>query len=196
MAGRSVLLLLTLLLSITATAQRTQELFDSSWRFFKGDVSNAEKNDFDDADWRTVLLPHDWSIEDLPGQSDSVIGPFSTKSIGTTATGYTVGGTGWYRKHFKFPKTNGRQVSICFDGIYMNADVWVNGHLLGNHPYGYTPFYYDLTQWLATDGSDNIISVRVRNAGKNSRWYSGSGIYRHVWLTVTNPVHIGQWGVY
>ena len=77
----------------------------------------------------------------------------------------------------------------------MNSDVWINGHHLGNHPYGYTPFYYDLTPYLKQNG-ENIIAVRVRNEGKNSRWYSGSGIYRHVWLTTTNPVHIEQWGVY
>ncbi|HEY2721482.1 MAG TPA: glycoside hydrolase family 2 TIM barrel-domain containing protein, partial [Chitinophagaceae bacterium] len=191
-----LLLFLSIFSYLLASAQRTQALFDSSWKFFRGEMAGGEKQDFKDGDWRTLDLPHDWSIEDLPGQSDSVIGPFTTKSIGTTATGYTVGGTGWYRKHFKLTNINDKQVSICFDGIYMNADVWINEHRLGNHPYGYTPFYYDITQWLKKNGEDNIIAVRVRNEGKNTRWYSGSGIYRHVWLTIANPVHIEQWGVY
>ncbi|MFI5188334.1 MAG: glycoside hydrolase family 2 TIM barrel-domain containing protein [Chitinophagales bacterium] len=176
-------------------AQRIQNLFDSSWKFFRGDVINGEKQNINDKNWRTVELPHDWSIEDLPNQSDSVIGPFTVKSIGTIATGYTVGGTGWYRKHFKLNNIAGKIISICFDGVYMNADVWINEHHLGDHPYGYTPFYYDLTKWLKKNGEENIIAVRVRNEGKNTRWYSGSGIYRHVWLTITNPVHADQWGV-
>ena len=78
----------------------------------------------------------------------------------------------------------------------MNSDVWLNGHHLGNHPYGYTPFYYDLTPYLKPAGQENVLAVKVRNEGKNSRWYSGSGIYRHVWLTVTEPVHVAHWGVY
>jgi beta-galactosidase len=177
-------------------AQRIQALFDSSWKFSKDDVTNGEKENVNDKDWRTVQLPHDWSIEDLPDQSDSVIGPFTSKSIGTTATGYTVGGTAWYRKHFTLNNIADKKVSIYFDGVYMNSDVWINEHHLGNHPYGYTPFYYDLTPYLKQNGEENILSVRVRNEGRNSRWYSGSGIYRHVWLTVANPVHIDEWGVY
>ncbi len=170
-------------------------LFDADWRFIKDSTVDASFVTFDDSKWRTVDLPHDWSIEDLPNQSDSVVGPFTTKSVGTTATGYTVGGIGWYRKHFTLNNITGKKVSIYFDGVYMNSDMWINGHHLGNHPYGYTPFYFDLTPYLNQSG-ENIISVRVRNEGKNSRWYSGSGIYRHVFLTVTNPVHIEQWGVY
>jgi beta-galactosidase len=180
----------------SATAQRSQTLFDSSWKFYRGDIANGEKLNIADDNWRTVQLPHDWSIEDLPNQSDSVIGPFSIKSVGTTATGYTVGGTAWYRKHFKLKNTNGKKIFIDFDGVYMNADVWINEHHLGNHPYGYTPFYFDLTPYLKPPGEENIIAVRVKNEGRNSRWYSGSGIYRHVWLTVTSLVHIKQWGVY
>jgi beta-galactosidase len=177
-------------------AQRTQLLFDSSWKFVKHDVDNGEKQSVNDKDWRTVQLPHDWSIEDLPNQSDSVIGPFTTKCIGATSTGYTVGGVAWYRKHFKLNKIANKEVAVCFDGVYMNSDVWINEHHLGNHPYGYTPFYYDITPYLKQNGEENIIAVRVRNEGKNSRWYSGSGIYRHVWLTITPTSHINQWGVY
>ena len=182
-------------LTLSSNAQRIQTLFDSSWKFYKGDVTNGEKENINDNDWRNVELPHDWSIEDLPNQSDSVVGPFTTKSIGTTATGYTVGGTAWYRKHFSLNNIANKKVSIYFDGVYMNSDVWINEQYLGNHPYGYTAFYYDLTPYLKQNG-ENILAVRVRNEGKNSRWYSGSGIYRHVWLTITNPIHIEQWGVY
>lgn len=142
-----------------------------------------------------VELPHDWSIEDLSNQSDSIISPFTTKSVGATSTGYVVGGTAWYRKHFTLNNIANKKATIYFDGVYMNSDVWINEHHLDNHPYGYTPFYYDLTPYLKQNG-ENILAVRVRNEGKNSRWYSGSGIYCHVWLTITNPLHIEQWGVY
>ena len=176
--------------------------FDGNWRFKKDSAIDASPMSFDDSKWRTLDLPHDWSIEDLPAgqaglpnQSDSVVGPFTKKSVGTTATGYTVGGIAWYRKHFTLNNTSNKRVAIYFDGVYMNSDVWINGHHLGNHPYGYTPFYYDLTPYLKQNG-ENVLAVRVRNEGKNSRWYSGSGIYRHVFLTITNPVHIEQWGVY
>ncbi|MEO6733833.1 MAG: glycoside hydrolase family 2 TIM barrel-domain containing protein [Ferruginibacter sp.] len=170
-------------------------LFDADWRFLKDSTINASGTAFDDSKWRVLDLPHDLSIEDLPSQSDSVIGPFTKNSIGATGTGYTVGGIGWYRKHFTLNSIANKKVAIYFDGVYMNSDVWINGHHLGNHPYGYTPFYYDLTPYLKQNG-ENVLAVRVRNTGGNSRWYSGSGIYRHVWLTVTNPVHVEQWGVY
>jgi beta-galactosidase len=189
------IVLVSFLLSSALHAQRIQHLFDTSWSFFKGEVVNGERPDINDAAWRRVELPHDWSIEDLPNQSDSVIGPFSRKSPGRTATGFTVGGTGWYRKYFRVKNTTGKKVTVYFDGVYMNSDVWINGHHLGNHPYGYTPFYYDLTPFLKQNG-ENIIAVRVRNEGRNSRWYSGSGIYRHVWLITTNTVHIEPWGVF
>ena len=179
----------------TAYAQRTQTLFDSSWKFFKADITGGEKENLDDKNWRTVLLPHDWSIEDLPNQSDSVRGPFSASSIGATATGYTIGGTAWYRKHFTLNNIPGKKVTIYFDGVYLNSEVWINEHYLGNHPYGYTAFYHDLTPYLKQNG-ENVLAVRVRNEGKNSRWYSGSGIYRHVWLTTTNTTHVDEWGVY
>jgi beta-galactosidase len=126
------------------------------------------------------------------------VGPFDTSlSEGSASTGHVVGGTGWYRKHFTLSSAEqGKRVAVRFDGVYMNADFWVNGHLLGNHPYGYTSFEFDLTPYLKPAGQENVIAVCVRNEGKNSRWYSGSGIYRHVWLTVRNPIHIPTWGVF
>lgn len=172
--------------------------FDSGWSFKKDDMaSGPEKTSFDDSNWRKVDLPHDWSIEDLPNQiADSIVGPFSKASVGKHNTGYVVGGTAWYRNTFKVSKENqGKTVYIQFDGVYMNSDVWINGHHLGNHPYGYTSFYYDLTPFLKPVGTDNVIAVQVKNEGENTRWYSGSGIYRHVYLTIVNPVHVDVWGV-
>lgn len=172
--------------------------FDKAWLFSKENVMNAEQASFDDASWRKLDLPHDWSIEDLPNQTpDSTIGPFKRTSAGTIFTGFTIGGTGWYRKKFSSWKTlQNKIVTIHFDGVYMNSDVWLNGHHLGNHPYGYSPFYYDLTPYLKFDGGENVLVVKVQNEGRNARWYSGSGIYRHVWLTVTEPTYIAPWGVY
>ncbi len=172
--------------------------FDSDWRFLRADATGAETPAFDDAAWRLLDLPHDWSIEDLPSTNGAPPSPFDpAQSAGGASTGYVVGGIGWYRKHFTLPASDsGKSVTICFDGVYMNSDVWLNGQHLGNHPYGYTPFVYDLTPYLKPAGQENVLAVQVKNTGKNSRWYSGSGIYRHVWLTVTDPIHIPVWGVH
>ena len=181
------------------TAQNYRNiLFDKGWKFKKDNSIQAESAGYDDTGWRLLDLPHDWSIEDLPNQvADSIIGPFDKASVGASATGFTVGGTGWYRKKFVTEKSfQNRIVTILFDGVYMNSDVWLNGHHLGNHPYGYTPFHYDLTGYLMPPGQENVLAVRVKNLGKNSRWYSGSGIYRHVWLSVTQLTHVQESGVY
>ena len=178
-------------------SQKRTQLFDSDWRFKKDNLQGAENPAYNDASWRLLNLPHDWSIEDLPVQiADSVIGPFSKASLGGGATGYTIGGTGWYRKKFTIARSEqSKIVYINFDGVYMNSDVWLNGQHLGNHPNGYIPFKYNLTPYLKSAGKQNVLVVRVRNAGQNSRWYSGSGIYRHVSLTFVNPVHIAPWGL-
>ncbi len=171
--------------------------FDEGWLFMKDNPAGAENPSFDDAQWRQVDLPHDWSIEDLPGQTpDSIIGPFSKASIGKMGTGYTIGGTAWYRKKFTIEKKDRAKIAyLLFDGVYMNSDVWINGKHVGNHPYGYTSFYYDITPYLNPAGQSNTVAVQVKNEGRTARWYSGSGIYRHTWLTLVNPVHIGMWGV-
>lgn len=187
------------------------QLFDSGWRFHRGDAAGAERPDFNDGGWRLLDLPHDWSIEDLPprpaqesgegalwGESalPTRVGPFDSElSEGGRDTGWFVGGTGWYRKRFRMASAPaGGQVEIVFDGVYMNSDVWLNGQHLGDRPYGYTAFAYDLTPHLRRDG-ENVLAVRARNEGWNSRWYSGSGIYRHVWLNVTGDVRVPLWGV-
>jgi beta-galactosidase len=166
--------------------------FDEGWKFIKDSVSGAENPGFHDSDWRTLDVPHDWSIEDLPGQNGvDIIGPFDKSAVDKMSSGYTVGGTGWYRKSFTVNEEDKNKIIyVQFDGIYMNSDVWLNGKHLGFHPYGYTPFYYNITSFLNPAGQKNVVAVRVRNEGLNSRWYSGSGITRHVWLTTVNPVHV------
>jgi beta-galactosidase len=169
---------------------RQKILFDFDWKFYRGDVENGQVADFNDSTWRTLDLPHDWSIEDIPGTNS----PFDSAAIWAIDGGYLTGGTGWYRKTFEVPENiAGKKLSFYFEGIYMNADVWLNGMHLGNHPYGYTAFEYDITELVKT-GEKNILAVQVKNEGRNSRWYSGSGIYRHVWLKVTEPVHVKTWG--
>jgi len=177
-------------------SKRDQD-FDSGWKFKRGDASGAEMASFDDSQWRSLDLPHDWSIEDLPvAEGKKQIGPFSEDSPGKGSTGNVMGGIGWYRKTFTLNKSDeGKKVQILFDGVYMNSEVWINGQSLGIHPYGYTPFYYDLTPYLNPSGEKNTLAVKVSNNGKNSRWYSGSGIYRHVVLQVTDKVHIPIWGI-
>ncbi len=174
------------------------ENFNVGWKFFRGEVENAQASAFDDSGWREIDLPHDYSIEDLPDSpGKKQIGPFTEESEGGPSTGHVKGGTGWYRKHFITAREDrGKRISILFDGIYRNATVWINGTALGDHPYGYTAFWYDLTPFLNPPGEQNILAVQVRNEGKNSRWYSGSGIYRDVWLVKTGSVFIAPWSVF
>jgi beta-galactosidase len=183
-----------LLLAISTSAQNMSGtiLFDNDWRFFRGGAQGAESVSFDDKTWRKLDLPHDWSIEDLPGTSS----PFNPTAISQVSGGFTTGGTGWYRKTFNVPAAQkGKQTILQFDGVYMNADVYLNGKSLGTHPYGYTSFWYDITDRL-NYGGNNTLAVKVRNEGENSRWYSGSGIYRHVWLKITDPVHVANWSTF
>ncbi len=169
-----------------ADGARVRMGFDDAWRFHLGDVTGGERADFNDAGWRKLNLPHDWSIE----QSYSASNP--------SGNGYLPGGIGWYRKSFSLPASDAaRRVSIEFDGVYRDSDVWINGHHLGHRPYGYSSFAYDLTSYVKTGNQPNLVAVRVDHGqAADSRWYTGSGIYRHVWLTVTAPVHIAHWGTY
>lgn len=163
-----------------------KQLFDYGWKFALGDSPDARSIHFNDADWRTLDLPHDWSIE---GRTNAA------NPMGNDG-GYFPDGIGWYRKSFDLPAAyKDKRVGIYFEGVYMNSEVFVNGKSVGVRPYGYSSFYYDLTPYLRY-GDQNVIAVRVDNSQqKNCRWYTGSGIYRHVWLTVTNPVHVDHWGV-
>ena len=161
--------------------------FDHDWRFLLGDPSGAEAVSYDAAAWRTVDVPHDWSIE----------GKIDPKNPTGGSGGYFPAGIGWYRRGFTCPAAwRAKQVSVEFEGVYMNATVYINGHELGTHPYGYTSFLHDLTPHLQP-GANNVLAVRVDQSKQpNSRWYSGSGIYRHVWLNVTGPVHVAPWSVF
>ncbi|CAH0304627.1 Beta-galactosidase BoGH2A [Pedobacter sp. Bi36] len=163
-----------------------KQLFDDDWKFFLGDTPEAKANDFNDSGWRTLDLPHDWSIE----------GKTHPRNATGGGGGFFPSGMGWYRKTFQVPDSwKVKKTAIYFEGIYMNSEVFINGKSLGVYPYGYTSFSYDLTPYL-NFGKENVIAVRVDNAQQmNSRWYSGSGIYRHVWMMVTDPVHVAQWGV-
>jgi beta-galactosidase len=162
--------------------------WDDGWRFHLGDPAGADTVGFDDTRWETVLLPHDWAI----------LGPISKDNPGIGRMGYYGGGVGWYRKSFTLPPgAAGKRVRVTFDGVYMNADVWINGHALGRRPYGYVSFGHDLTPWLHADSRPNIIAVRVDNSAQpSSRWYTGCGIYRHVWLTATADTHVVPDGVF
>jgi beta-galactosidase len=172
--------------------------FDDGWRFAlanpegvtdpTGAYAHAAEPGYDDSSWRTVDLPHDWSIERDP-----------TPEGGTNAgTGFLQGGLGWYRKTFTLPPSMaGKRLSVEFDGVYMDSYVYFNGRQVGDHPYGYTGFAVDLTALAHTDGrTPNVLAVQVRNHLPSSRWYSGSGIYRNVHLTVTDPVHVRRHGVF
>lgn len=161
-----------------------KRLFDYDWRFYLGDTTAAQEK-FDDNNWRKLNLPHDWSIE----------GEVNADHTSKGAGGYFPTGIGWYRKLFYVPaEWKEKRITVYFEGVYMNAEVFINGKSLGVHPYGYSSFTHELSS-LLKHGQNNVIAVRVDNSLQlNSRWYSGSGIYRHVWLMVTNPVHIAHWG--
>ncbi len=180
-------------------APERDRLFNAGWKFIRDSVSGAEQPGFDDSRWITVDLPHDYSIMDLQGEDGpDQIGPFSRKSPGNgNSTGHVTGGTGWYRKSFTLDKADeGKTAILQFDGVYMETEVWVNGKKAGIHKNGYTPFWFDITSLLNGAGKPDVIAVKVDNVGRNSRWYSGSGIYRNVHLTLTQPVHVATWGVY
>lgn len=216
-----------------ADGYRREMPFDDAWRFMRADMPGAHDPRFDDRSWTLVDLPHDWSIEDLPGSprttapwvapaaiwSDPAparremfdigvpppslngpplrVGPFDPlASAGKANTGWVVGGSAWYRKHFTCPDLrSGDRVELRFDGSFQDTEVWLNGVSLGTNIYGYGAFAFDLTGHLRTEGT-NLLAVRVRNEGETSRWYSGSGLYRHVWLTVTDAVRVAPWGVW
>ena len=168
------------------TDNRRQD-FTADWTFHLGDDSAASRPDYDDTAWRILHLPHDWAIE----------GEFSRDNPSGTGGGALPGGIGWYRKTFTVDKADeGKRLYIDFDGVYMNSEVFINGHSLGVRPYGYVSFSYDLTPYIKWGGK-NVVAVRVDNGEQpNSRWYSGCGIYRNVWLTKLNPMHIAQWGTF
>ena len=185
-SGLTILIFFTLSVS-AGQNPRTVSNFNSGWNFHLGDVAKAFSPAFNDSDWRKLNLPHDWAVE----------GDFSENNPAGSGGGALPGGIGWYRKTFKADRNLiGKKIFIDFDGVYSNSEVWLNGVSLGVRPYGYISFRYELTKYLKFD-AENVIAVRVDNSEQpNSRWYSGCGIYRNVWLTITDPVHVDLWGTY
>lgn len=189
--GEALIIFLLFILCSSAQAQnengRTIKSFDSSWKFLKADTTDAEQTYFDDANWRTLNVPHDWSIE----------GPYDRNNKTGRGGGYLPDGIGWYRKTFYLNDQDAKKlVFIEFEGIMANSDVWINGFHLGKRPSGYSSFEYELTGHL-NFGKDkkNVLAVRADNSIQPaSRWYTGAGIYRHVHLIITNPVHVAYWG--
>ena len=181
------LLLICLLFTVKVSAQRSIVNFDKGWHFNLGDVPGAEQPATSDAGWRVLNLPHDWSIE----------GTFSKENKATPEGGALPGGIGWYRKTFTVPVADkDKLLYIDFDGVYQKSTVWINGHELGFRPNGYISFRYELTPYL-NFGGKNTIAVKVDNSVQpNSRWYSGSGIYRNVWLVSTEKTAVDHWGTY
>ncbi len=181
---KSFIAIIALLCSL-ATAARERVCFDNDWKFILGDSAQMASVQYDDAHWRRLNVPHDWAIE----------GDFYAGNPSGAGGGALPGGIGWYRKHFSLSSRGQARFFLEFDGVYMNSTVFVNGHKVGFRPYGYSSFEYDITPYVHE--GENVVAVRVDNSDQpNSRWYSGCGIYRHVWLTKTNPIHIKHWGVY
>ncbi len=175
--------LLFLLVTVDAAA-REKRCFDEGWLFVLADSTQMSQPNYDDTRWRRLDLPHDWAIE----------GDFLPSNPSGAGGGALPGGVGWYRKHFTVDLAD--RHFIEFDGVYMNATVYINGHRLGTRPYGYSSFEYEITPYVKK-GADNVVAVRVDNSDQpNSRWYSGCGIYRHVWLTSASEQCVAHWGVY
>ncbi len=169
-------------------AVRKIENFNQQWQFILDSTTDYSKSNTNRGSWRNLNLPHDWSIEF----------PFDSASAAGIHGGALNGGVGWYRKVFTIPAASKNKIiNIDFDGVYQNSEVWVNGHYLGLRPYGYSSFRYELTPFLNYGSDKNTIVVKVNNSRQpNSRWYSGSGIYRNVWLVTTNKVHVDHWGTF
>ena len=185
---RKGILAIALFAGIAASAQtRTHENFNRNWKFFLGDNDKAKESSFDDSKWRVLTLPHDWSIE----------GTFDEKNPAKPEGGGLPTGIAWYRKSFTIPaNASSKDIAIEFDGIYRDSEVWVNGKYLGKRPNGYISFQYDVTRYL-NFGGQNTIAIKVDNSLQpNSRWYSGSGIYRNVWLNTTSKTSVAHWGTF
>ena len=180
---------LSLLLAACSAGPQGRERvsFNHDWLFSLTDnQADVSAPDADDSGWRSLNLPHDWSIE----------ADFSKENPATPGGGALPGGMGWYRKHFNMPETDrGKKIYIDFDGVYRCSKVWLNGHLLGFRPNGYVSFRYDLTPYLKYGQEENVLVVQADNSQQpNSRWYSGSGIYRNVWLVKIGQVHVDHYG--
>ena len=194
------LFLLLLFVSCINASDRKMN-FDADWKFYRGSVANAEQPEFNDKYWRTLHLPHDWSVDPAPIQHKGItVGPFSKLSNGGmngADIGQTVGGEGWYRKEFTIANEDKDKLfTLYFEGVYNQSEVFINGRKVYFNPYGYTSYKIDITEYCHPAGIPNTIAVRVINAGENSRWYAGSGIYRHVWLIKTEKTYLEEWDTF
>ena len=173
---------------LKSAAIREKIDFNDNWKFELSDSADYQSPSFDDGSWRNINLPHDWSIE----------GEFSESHPAGIGGGALPGGAGWYRKTFTLTESDAaKKIYITFDGVYQNSEVYLNSELLGKRPNGYISFQYDLSPHLKFGNAENTLAVRVDNSDQpNSRWYSGSGIYRNVWLEKVNPIHVNLWGTH
>jgi beta-galactosidase len=172
----------------TRVAPRERVSFNEGWKFSLGAGDEAQQVEYDDSGWRLLDLPHDWSIE----------GTFSDTNRSSPGGGALPGGIGWYRKTFTVsPSGKDNLTYVEFDGVYRNSEVWINGNYLGKRPYGYSSFRYELTPFLRYGEEQNLMVVKVDNSRQpDSRWYSGSGIYRNVWLVTTGKIAVDHWGTF
>ncbi len=188
--------LLSLVAVLTASADGRKSCIDENWKFRYGAAPEAVSPDYDDSAWRTLSLPHDWSVETEAAEvaGGDHIGPFSRSSVGGNSTGQTVGGEGWYRKRFTLGQEDkGKRIMIYFEGAYNHTTVWINGRKAYFNHYGYQSFRFDATEFCNAPGEENVLTVQVTNNGVNTRWYAGAGIYRHVWLIKVPQVHLDSW---
>jgi beta-galactosidase len=192
MSVRDATIVLLLAAGLPATAaERAVTSLDAGWRFRRGEAAGAEQRGFDDAAWRTVDVPHDWSIE----------GPYDPQAPAGRGGGYLPSGVSWYRRRFTLPEAErGRRVALELDGVMADARVWVNGRHVGHRPNGYVSVRYDVTDYARFGEGDlgaNVVAIRTDTSLQPaSRWYTGQGIYRHVRLVTTDPVHVAPYGLY
>lgn len=194
-----LILCLCSLWAVMATKAARKTCIDANWKFHYGAVAEAVSPDYDDSSWRTLSLPHDWSVETEAAEAagSEHIGPFSRGSVGGSSTGQTIGGEGWYRKTFTLDKEDGdKRIMLYFEGAYNHSTVWINGRKAYFNHYGYQSFRFDATEFCKAPGEENVITMKVTNNGMNTRWYAGAGIYRHVWLIKTPQLHLDTWHNY
>jgi len=194
---KKLLLLAVIFLTAASLKAQRKTNIDRDWHFYRGSAVNAEAIDYDDSHWRVLNLPHDWSVEPLGYQrKGAVVGPFSISSIGQWDTGETVGGEGWYRKIITFePSDIDKTMLLHVEAAYNEAEVFLNGKKVHYSHYGYMPFKITIPDDVKRSGKA-LIAIRVVNEGLNSRWYAGSGLYRHVWIERMSKTHIDDWDTY
>lgn len=195
------IIIISVIVGQSSFASDRKILFNDGWKFHRGSAANAEQENYNDSKWRTLDLPHDWSMDPTPVQRNGItIGPFSKYNEGGMSgadIGQTLGGEGWYRKEFTVaPEDSEKIVVLYIEGAYNQSEVFVNGKKVYFNPYGYTSYKVNITDYCGPAGTPNTIAIRVLNVGENSRWYAGSGLYRNVWLIKTDKIHLDEWDTF